>query len=74
MERQFLSAFLRLRRLAVDKNPEIAFLISTKKSKSSLSDLLFLEEQDALRVPARFGELARSRRLSPARVNPKFLL
>jgi len=27
MERQFLSTFLRLRRLAVDKDPKIAFLI-----------------------------------------------
>jgi len=41
MERQFLSAFLRLRRLAVDKNPEIAFLIFYEEIKVLLVDLSF---------------------------------
>jgi len=41
MERQFLSAFLRLRRLAVDKNPEIAFLIFYEEVKVLLVDLSF---------------------------------
>jgi hypothetical protein len=41
MERQFLSVFLRLRRLAIDKDPEIAFLIFYKEIEVFLVDLSF---------------------------------
>jgi hypothetical protein len=41
LERQFLGAFLRLRRLAVNKNPEIALLVFHEVIKVLLVDLSF---------------------------------
>jgi hypothetical protein len=42
VQRQFLGAFLRLRRLAVDKHPQIALLIFHEKIEVLLIDLSIL--------------------------------
>jgi hypothetical protein len=58
MERQFLGTFLRLRRLAVDKNLEIAFLVGHEVIKVLLVDLLFFSKgRDTLRAPPHFAGL-----------------